>query len=301
MYQNNSSAYYALHDADGDGTQELLVKVGENVVVGLPQSNPTLSNEKGIEWVSFKDEPVYTVDMTFDGFQDVAVFAEDCAYSKSYAVLRWDVDKERLVLIPTVLENPAVDTGISKIRTSRSGDQIVSYSMWDYDEEKEDFVRTHSLYFEKNEQSTSDSDNMKLVVTENGHTETLYVRGEPYALDKTDPQVAPYYAPNSLWCLYSDRWEYYIFAQDVDELSYNTYALLLQEEYDNQVWLRTTCRDLNGDGQDELLLLEDGTNRLIVYTMKDGYTHLLVNQGFASGTSRFLDTGDADYGDCIKR
>lgn len=295
VYQNNSSAYYALHDADGDGTQELLVKVGENVVVGLPQSNPTLSNEKGIEWVSFKDEPVYTVDMTFDGFQDVAVFEEDCAYSKSYAVLRWDVDKERLVLIPTVLENPAVDTSISKIRTSRSGDQIVSYSMWDYDEEKKDFVRTHSLYFEKNEQSTSDSDNMKLVVTENGQTKTLYVRGEPYALDKTDPQVAPYYAPNSLWCLYSDRWEYYIFAEDVDELSYNTYALLLQEEYDDQIWLREVCHDLNGDGQDELLLLEDGTNRLIVYTMKDGYTHLLVNQGFASGTSRFLDTGDADY------
>lgn len=295
VYQNNSSAYYALHDADGDGTQELLVKMGETIVVGLPQSNLTLSNKNGIEWVSFQDKPVYTADMTFDGFLDVAVFAEDCAYSKSYAVLRWDVDKERLVLIPTVLENPAVDTSISKIRTSRSGDQIVSYSMWDYDEEKKDFVRTHSLYFEKNEQSTSDSDNMKLVVTENGQTKTLYVRGEPYALDKTDPQVAPYYAPNSLWCLYSDRWEYYIFAQDVDELSYNTYALLLQEEYDNQVWLRMTCRDLNGDGQDELLLLEDGTNRLIVYTMKDGYTHLLVNQGFASGTSRFLDTGDADY------
>ncbi len=292
VYQNNSSAYYALHDADGDGTQELLVKVGENVIIGLPQSNPTLSNEMGIEWISFKDEPIYTVDMTFDGFQDVAVCVDN-VYGKIFAVLRWDTKLEKLVMMPTTLQNPAVDSQNAIIRTSRSGDQIVSYSMWSYDEEQKDFVRTHSLYFHQNEQATGDDDNVKLVVRENGDEKILYVRGEPYTLDKTDPQVAPYYVPGSLWNLDGLQWEAMQWAKKDQYGNYAGYAALLKAEYPNQK-IEYALRDLNADGRTDLLVLEEGTT-LSVYTKKDGFTHLLVAQDFVSGTSRFLTTGDADY------
>ena len=292
QYQNRTDAYYALHDADGDGTQELLVKVGETIVIGSPNSNLTLSDAEDIDWVSFKKEPVYLVDMTFDGFQDVAVCVDN-VYGKIFAVLRWDTKLEKLVMMPTTLQNPSVDTEASVIRTSRSGDQIVSYSMWVYDEEKKDFLRTHSLYFHQNEQATGDDDNMKLVVEENGVEKTLYVRGEPYALDKTDPQVAPYYVPGSLWDLDDLQWEAMQWAKKDPYGNYAGYAALLKAEYPNQK-IEYALRDLNADGRTDLLVLEEGTT-LSVYTKKDGFTHLLVAQDFASGTSRFLTTGDADY------
>jgi len=77
--------------------------------------------------------------------------------------------------------------------------------------------------------------------------------------------------------------------------TYATYADLLKGKYANEIKLRHAFRDLDGDGQNELLLREDGTNKLIVYTIRDGRTHLLVEQDFHTGTSRFLDTGNADY------
>ena len=292
QYQNRSDAYYALHDTDGDGEQELLVKVGDTIVIGLPNSNSILSDAEDIDWVSFKKEPVYLVDMTFDGFQDVAVCVDN-VYGKIFAVLRWDTQLEKLVMMPTTLQNPAVDSQNAIVRTSRSGDQIVSYSMWSYDEEQKDFVRTHSLYFHQNEQATGDDDKMELVVTENGKTKTLYVRGEPYALDKTDPQVAPYYVPGSLWDLDGLQWEAMQWAKKDPYGNYAGYAALLKAEYPNQK-IEYALRDLNADGRTDLLVLEDGTT-LSVYTKKDGFTHLLVAQDFVSGTSRFLTTGDADY------
>ena len=210
-YQNNANASYALHDIDGDGTRELLVKVGENVVIGLPQSNLTLSNAKDIDWVSFQEQPLYMVDVTFDGFLDAAICIEESARGKTFIILRWDTKKERLVEMKQTLINPSVDTQASVIRTSQNGDGITSCSIWKFDEEHPyDFVRTHSLYFEENPQATGDSDRMKLVVTENGETKTLYVRGEPYALNPQDPRVAPYYDFNLIWQLDTHVWINYI-------------------------------------------------------------------------------------------
>lgn len=292
LYQNNANAYYALYDADGDGTQDLLVKVGETIVIGSPRTDLILSDDKNIDWVSFKDEPIYMVDMTFDGFKDVAVCEQESARGKSFAVLRWDTKQERLVKMKQSLINPAVDTEASVIRTSSSGDQIVSYSIWSYNEDATDFVCTHSLYFEENEQSTGDDDRMRLVVTENGVEKTLYVRGEPYGLDQTDPQVAPYYEPGSFWDLDGLQWEMYLLAK-AQNGNYDSYTALLNREYaDGDA--EYILRDMNGDGQNELLVLEDGLT-MNVYTMQDGYVRLLVRQEFASGTSRFLDTGDAHY------
>lgn len=291
QYQNRTDAYYALHDVNGDGENEFLVWAGEDIIANLPQNDAALFATETIDWVSFQKEPIHLVDMTFDGFKDVAVCVDN-VYGKIFAVLRWDTQLEQLVMMPTTLQNPSVDTEASVLRTSRSGDQIVSYSMWRYDEEQKDFVRTHSLYFEENEQSTGDDDNMKLVVRENGDEKILYVRGEPYALDKTDPQVAPYYVPGSLWDLDGLQWE--AMQWDVQDRygNYAGYAGLLKGEYGNRE-IEYAYHDLDADVHSELLVLEGLT--LSVYTMKDNFTHLLVKQDFASGTSRFLTTGDSAY------
>lgn len=66
------------------------------------------------------------------------------------------------------------------------------------------------------------------------------------------------------------------------------YLSLLQNLYAYQ-----TLYDVNGDGEEELLIKVD--NKLLVYTKGNNGAQLLVEQEFASGTSRFLSIGDADY------
>jgi len=78
-----------------------------------------------------------------------------------------------------------------------------------------------------------------------------------------------------------------------DDGNYVDYADLLKTKYSHQE-IEYALRDLNADGREELLVLEQGTT-LSVYTKKTGYTQLLVEQDFVSGTSRFLMTGDAAY------
>ncbi|MBQ6848900.1 MAG: hypothetical protein IJN76_02470 [Clostridia bacterium] len=100
---------------------------------------------------------------------------------------------------------------------------------------------------------------------------------------------------------YLERTELYFINGDsttTDDFSeadgnYVDYADLLKTKYSHQE-IEYALRDLNADGREELLVLEQGTT-LSVYTKKTGYTQLLVEQDFVSGTSRFLMTGDAAY------
>lgn len=71
------------------------------------------------------------------------------------------------------------------------------------------------------------------------------------------------------------------------------YLSLLQSKYSDYSGAYYMLHDLSGDGEDELLI-QDGT-KLLVYTQGNNSAHLLVEQDFASGTSRFLTTGDANY------
>ena len=73
------------------------------------------------------------------------------------------------------------------------------------------------------------------------------------------------------------------------------YLSLLQSKYSDNSGAYYTLYDVNGDGEDELLIKEDGDNQLLVYTKGNNEARLLVEQEFASGTSRFLSTGDPDY------
>lgn len=73
------------------------------------------------------------------------------------------------------------------------------------------------------------------------------------------------------------------------------YLSLLQSKYSDDSGAYYTLYDVNGDGVEELLVKEDGDNKLLVYTKGNNEARLLVEQEFASGTSRFLSTGDPDY------
>jgi len=172
------------------------------------------------------DQPIYLRDVTFDGREELLIPVAYSARYQDFGVFLWDKKNKQLDWLTTTLRNPAVDEKHKVIRTRTSGDGISSYSAWAYNADTQDFACTHSLYFEENSGATGDGDAMRLVVTEEGKTTELFVPGERYGLDKTDPQVAPYYEDGSFWDLDSDRWGE-VFYQLADEKSdnYETYVL----------------------------------------------------------------------------
>ena len=105
-----------------------------------------------------------------------------------------------------------------------------------------------------------------------------------------------YVYTNDMECLFYFQGHeiYFPETEDSEPASYRTYAELLKAAYDEEIGLRHVFRDLNGDGNEELLLLQNGT-KLIVYTLGINGTQLVVEDEFHTGTSRFLDSGDAAY------
>lgn len=169
------------------------------------------------EWTVSTDAPMYLIDVTFDRKLDVMLPDSSSARYTSFVAFRWDAKRKGFIPLTTSLQNPAVDAEDKVIRVNTHGDQITSYSMWVYDKADDDFVRSSSLYFEPNNLSTGEDDKMKLVVDKKGATQVLYVRGEAYALDKTDARVAPYYLEGSFWDLDSDKWTDCFFKSDSDD------------------------------------------------------------------------------------
>ncbi len=169
------------------------------------------------EYLVSTGRALYKQDVTFDGCEELLIEVANSARYVDFAVFRWDAREKQFVWLATPLRNPAIDMENQAVRTHTSGDQISSYSIWSYDESQQDFVCTHSLYFERNEQTTGNEDAMRLFVSENGKETELLVPGEPYALDKAHPQMAPFYEDGSLWDLDSDIWNRYFFQSISDE------------------------------------------------------------------------------------
>lgn len=169
------------------------------------------------EYLVSTGRALYKQDVTFDGCEELLIEVANSARYVDFAVFRWDAREKQFAWLATPLRNPAIDMENQVVRTHTSGDQISSYSIWSYDESQQDFVCTYSLYFERNEQTTGKEDAMRLLVSENGKETKLFVPGEPYALDKTHPQVAPFYEDGSLWDLDSDIWTRYFFQSISDE------------------------------------------------------------------------------------
>lgn len=153
-----------------------------------------------------KQELVYFMDVTFDGYADLLIPSSYGARYRALMVYRWDAAEKRLVRVPTVLLEPAIDKQEKVIRSYTAGSMISSYSVLEYDEGKQDFVCTRSLYYEPVD-DWRDERGLRLVVKENGQVSEQTVRGYAYEPDLTDERVAPYFADGSLWDLDSDKWE----------------------------------------------------------------------------------------------
>ena len=121
--------------------------------------------------------------------------------------------------------------------------------------------------------------------------------GNEYHIEGVDVSKADYDAKTSTYFANAQSpalllWYDYATKQP-DSPAMVQYLSLLQNQYSGYRGAYYTLYDLNGDGEEELLI-QDGT-KLLVYTQGDNSAQLLVEQDFVGGTSRFLTTGDADY------
>lgn len=168
----------------------------------------------------FAKAPVYFQDVTFDGNTDILVPHASSAYAHSFYCFVWDAESQRFVEAPAYadMSNPVAHTETGQVLTHQSGGQISSYGIYRFDTEKHDFARTHSLSFEPAELADhhpADTEGLCHLVEcsyESDGTEKtvqdIYVKGEMYALDTTDPLAAPYFADDGVWELNSDQWNF---------------------------------------------------------------------------------------------
>lgn len=226
-YIEKYDAYYLMH---GDtGYEPVCVTSGERLRDGtyvvryaFDTNNPesgevTLQSVKtGFRFVSNKrtesvdSEKTYAADISFDGADDLLVLRERTAAAQYCFAYARQTESGRYIQIAGFEEipNPVPDADAGLILGSRSGDGIVSYSIWRYDSEKVQVSLMRTLCWEektagcgwlREEQYSAD-----------GRVETVREQYVPmigrYDLDVSAPEVAAYYAEGSEWSLSDAKW-----------------------------------------------------------------------------------------------
>lgn len=158
----------------------------------------------------FTKEPVYLIDVTFDGYADLLIPFQRTAAAQYFMTFIWNEEAARLIYAPTfeTLSNVALDNSKNEILSSFSADETTSYSISVFDSSVKDFVLQKSLYY------YPDGDNM-VYKEEERHDGTMQTVSEftvtngddPYSID---PTAAKYYDQNSDWQLSSAKWKKYI-------------------------------------------------------------------------------------------
>ncbi|MBR3692141.1 MAG: hypothetical protein IKL89_05530 [Clostridia bacterium] len=159
---------------------------------------------------SVHSEKTYAADISFDGAEDLLVLRERTAAAQYCFAYARQTESGRYIQIAGFEEipNPVPDADAGVILGSRSGDGIVSYSIWRYDSEKVQVSLVRTLCWEektagcgwlREEQYSAD-----------GRVETVREQYVPmigrYDLDISAPEVAAYYAEGSEWSLSDAKW-----------------------------------------------------------------------------------------------
>ncbi len=161
------------------------------------------------EW--FTKEPLYLVDVTFDGNLDILIPYQRPASAAYFQAYVWQGSEGKFVYAPQFenLPNFIIDTENKHILSTHTASQITSYSINYYDVEVKDFRPSHAIYWEP------DASENKIHFVEqqykNGTAVTvkdcLVEKTGNMDLNKADPQIAEYFASDSFWDLDSQKWK----------------------------------------------------------------------------------------------
>lgn len=164
----------------------------------------------GNEW--FTAQPMYRIDVNFDGHADVVVPFVRPAGGAYFQAYLWDAAAGQYRRSPTFenLANIALDAETGMLLFSRTSDKITTYGMCRYDAEKKDYVLVRSLVWEPSE------DQLTMTVTEQDYTAeeekqtrtfSAALAEDGISLDATDEVMAPYFADDSVWDLDGQKWD----------------------------------------------------------------------------------------------
>ncbi|MBR6532995.1 MAG: hypothetical protein IKT44_01010 [Clostridia bacterium] len=162
------------------------------------------------EW--FTEKPLYLVDITFDGNLDIIVPYQRAAGGAYFQGYIWDDEVCQYICSDYFQELPnvALDEHNKTLLSHKTADKITTYGIHKYSESKKDFIITHSLYWEPQD------DENYMIVTENKYNDKgeqekvkkfTVSASDTISIDKTNPQMLEYYEKNSLWDLDSNKWE----------------------------------------------------------------------------------------------
>ena len=181
----------------------------------------------GNEW--FTEDLLYLVDVTFDGNLDILIPYQRPASAAYFQAYVWWESENQFVYAPQFenLPNFIIDKENNRILSTHTAGQTTSYSISYYDAETKDFRPSHSIYWEP------DASNHKMHFVEqqykNGDTITvkdcLVAKISGIDMNKSDPQVAEYFASNSFWDLDNGKWKDQFYKPSQSGATENPYAI----------------------------------------------------------------------------
>ena len=190
-------------------------RLADTLVISEKESRAQIQKIDLPENDCFTKEPLYVLDITFDGNLDILVPREQPASAVYFQAYIWNEKENQFIYAPTFenLPNIALDRENKLVLSSRTASKITSYGMSYYDTTEKDFIGKYSLYMEP----TEDEQLLHFVEEEfkNGERKTIaedtIAVDNPYIPDETNPAISHYYEKGSLWDLNSEKWEAYIY------------------------------------------------------------------------------------------
>lgn len=188
-------------------------RLAETLIIVEKESGAPIQKITLPENDCFTKEPLYLLDITFDGNLDILVPAENPASAVYFQAYVWNEKECQFIYAPTFenLSNIALDIENKLILSSRSASRITYYNMSYYDMIKNDFIIKNSFYMEP----TEDEQSLHFVEKELQNAELKIIIEDtiavdnPYSPDETNPSISHYFKTNSFWDLNSLKWKSY--------------------------------------------------------------------------------------------
>jgi hypothetical protein len=266
-----------------------------------------LAAKKDIQTISmsgnelFAENVIYAVDVTFDGNLDILIPHQRPASAAYFQAYVWQESEGKFLYASQFenLPNFVIDQTNGRILSTRTASQITSYSINYYDAEAKDFRPSHAIYWEP------DASSNKIHFVEQQYKDGTMVTVKDCLVEKTgnmdvnksDPQIAECFAPNSFWDLDSQKWKSQFYKPSQNGTTEGTktaaqaYADFLNGYVTDTSVLYFT-KDIDGNGTEELIV--DQNTAMEVYTYQ-GTVKKVGAHDFITGTLLLHHTKDNKY------
>lgn len=201
------SQNHSFHFTDPDSSGNRTLFVNDSSTTQLIQTIPFFSHE----W--FSEYPLYWMDISFDGNNDIIVPYYRTAAKLYYKAYVWNKERGQYLYAPGFenIPNFALQEERKALLSYTVANNITVYSMYRFSEEKQDFVCWQTLYWEPAERAGS------LCVTQLQYTDGVEKQVSRFLaaasdgfseMDRTDPNILPYFQENSIWDLDNTWWQH---------------------------------------------------------------------------------------------